>query len=90
MTVKDDSDFLSVYSVTDTPVISSEVAQFLEHSIQDLMRPEHLTLIIKSNCIDDIEKELYRKGIANHSLRRDVRRYEALENMQVEYEEDIQ
>jgi len=156
MTVKDDSDFLSVYSVTDTPVISSEVAQFLEHSIQDLIRPEHLTLIIKSNCIDDTEKELYRKGIAgyyrdcaaaaqqefsrnrkiawvlafagiltliaigvmdlsavwsevadivawvflwesvdihvfrNHSLRRDVRRYEALANMQVEYEEDIQ
>ena len=41
MTVKDDSDFLSVYSVTDTPVISSEVAQFLEHSIQDLIRPDH-------------------------------------------------
>ena len=25
----------------------------------------------------------------NHSLRRDVQRYEALENMQVEYEKDI-
>ena len=57
MTVKDDSDFLSVYSVTDTPVISSEVAQFLEHSIQDLIHPKHLTLIIKSSCIDDTEKK---------------------------------
>ncbi len=31
MTVKDDTDFLSVFSTGDTPVISSEVAEFLEN-----------------------------------------------------------
>ncbi len=155
MTVKDDSDFLSVYSVTDTPVISSVVEQFLEHSIQHMDHPGSLKLIIRSNCIDETEKVLYRKGIAgyyndcasaarqeffrnrkisgalalvgiltlisigvldlsavwseavdivawvflweavdihvfrNHSLRRDLHRYEALAGMQVEYEEDV-
>ena len=32
MNVKDDTDFLSVFSANDTPVISSEVAEFLENS----------------------------------------------------------
>lgn len=70
MTVKDDSDFLSVYSVTDTPVISSEVTDIVAWVF----------------LWESVDIHVFR----NHSLRRDVRRYEALENMQVEYEEDIQ
>ncbi len=36
MTVKDDSEFLSRFSERSTPVISSEVAEFLENSTQGI------------------------------------------------------
>ena len=60
MTVKDDTDFLSVFSIGDTPVISSEVAEFLESSTHSVLPKEQLALRIHSNCIDDNEKEEYR------------------------------
>lgn len=63
MTVKDDTDFLSVFSETDTPVISWDVAQFLENSTQGHRHKGIWTLVIRSNCIDDREKLLYKKGV---------------------------
>lgn len=66
MTVRDDSDFLSVFSQSDTPVISTEVAEFIENSAESILPKEELTLRIHSNCIDDHEKELYQKGIKEY------------------------
>ena len=66
MTVKDDSDFLSVFSRSDTPVISTEVADFIENSTDTVLPREQLTLRIHSNCIDDNEKELYKKSIRQY------------------------
>ena len=59
MTVNDDSDFLSPYAETGKPVISSEVAEFLENSAK-------ITLSVHSDCIDDNEKIVYEKAIRNY------------------------
>ncbi|MGN1399547.1 MAG: hypothetical protein ACI4WG_06095 [Erysipelotrichaceae bacterium] len=66
MNVKDDSDFLSVFSQSDTPVISTEVAEFIENSTNSIPPKEQLTLRIHSSCIDDSEKILYQKGIKQY------------------------
>ena len=70
MTVKDDTDFLSVFSIGDTPVISSEVAEFLESSTHSVLPKEQLALRIHSNCIDDNEKEEYRQAIKEYYTER--------------------
>lgn len=66
MTVKDDTDFLSVFSTGDTPVISSEVAEFLENSTQSIRPKEQLILKIHSDCIDDNEKKEYGRAIKEY------------------------
>jgi len=53
MNVGDDSTFLSMFSVTAEPVISSEVAEFVEFSTRLLPPDADITLRIHSNCIDD-------------------------------------
>lgn len=70
MTVKDDTDFLSVFSAGNTPVISSEVAEFLENSTHAVLPKEQLTLKIHSDCIDDNEKEEYRRAIKEYYTER--------------------
>lgn len=62
MTVKDDSGFISAYSECGTPVISGEVAEFIEGATHALRPNELLTLRIHSDCIDEVEKELYREA----------------------------
>ncbi|MBR2926594.1 MAG: hypothetical protein IKC31_03330 [Clostridia bacterium] len=66
MTVSDDSSFLSVYSKHASPVISSEVAEFIENSTRSLPPKQALTLRIHSDCIDGREKELYRSAIGEY------------------------
>ena len=66
MTVEDDSGFLSVFSSNQTPVISGEVAEFLEHSTDAVPPREALTLRIRSGCIDDGEQILYREAIKEY------------------------
>ncbi|MBE6693828.1 MAG: hypothetical protein E7589_03590 [Ruminococcaceae bacterium] len=66
MTVKDDSDFLSVYSQRETPFISSDVAEFIENSSHSLRPGQSLTLRIHSDCIDDGERQDYREGIQEY------------------------
>lgn len=72
MTVHDDSDFLSPYSETDVPVISTEVAEFLDESAMAFHHSEKLVLEIKSDCIDDEEKKIYPKAIRNYYTLRQV------------------
>lgn len=66
MMVKDDSDFLSVFSFSDIPVISSEVADFIETNTQLIPAKEQLALHIYSNCIDDNEKKQYTNAIRQY------------------------
>ena len=66
MTVNDDSDFLSPYAETGKPVISSEVAEFLENSANAFHPKEKITLSVHSDCIDDNEKIVYEKAIRNY------------------------
>ncbi len=68
MSVKDDSDFLSVFSRDDSAVISSEVAEFIENSASIIHPKEELTLRIHSNCIDDDEKLTYTRAIRSYYL----------------------
>lgn len=63
MNVGDDSNFLSMFSVTANPVISSEVAEFVEFSTRLLPPGADITLRIHSNCIDDQEKKIYTAAI---------------------------
>lgn len=66
MTVKNDSDFLSAFSENATPVISTDVAEFIENSTNSILPKEQLTLRIYSNCIDDQEKVLYKEAITEY------------------------
>ncbi len=66
MTVSDDSDFLSPYSAQNTPIISQDVSDFLENSVQAIPIKENFSLKIHSNCIDDDEKKLYSQGIKQY------------------------
>lgn len=70
MTVKDDTDFLSKFSESSVPVISSEVAEFIENSTFSVSPKESLTLRIHSDCIDDEEKVIYRKAIKEYYTER--------------------
>lgn len=56
MTVKDDTDFLSSFSPRSNPVISTEVAEFIENSTYLLHSTDAMTLRIHSNCVDEQEK----------------------------------
>lgn len=64
--VLDDSGFLSPYGEDNDVLISSETAAFLEHSIRPVNHKKDLSLIIKSNVIDDKEKGVFAKGIKNY------------------------
>lgn len=66
MTVKDDSNFLSQFSVSDTPVISMDVAEFIENSTHLIPAGELLTLRIHSSCVDEQEQTIYEKAIKEY------------------------
>ena len=66
MIVKDDTDFLSVFSESETPVISGEVAEFIENRTMTMPPKELLTLKIHSDCIDENEKKLYTVAIKEY------------------------
>lgn len=66
VSVSDDSQFLSPLSEIGKPVISSEVAEFLENSAKEYAPPQALRLTISSKCIDEDEKPKYCQAIRNH------------------------
>lgn len=70
MHVKDDADFLSVFSASDTPVVSDEVACFLENTARGVLPNEQLALHIKSDCIDDGEKVVYTAAVKKYYAER--------------------
>ena len=80
MTVRDDSDFLSPFSEGATPLISADVAEYLEEKTEEIPRGKGLVLQIRSSCIDPAEQEAYRLGVKEFylirylSVRRELRR----------------
>lgn len=66
MTVLNDDDFLSPYSETSTPMISSEVADFLENSANVFHPKDKLQLNVYTNCVDEVEQQLYPNAIKNY------------------------
>jgi hypothetical protein len=70
MIVKNDDDFLSVFSASEAPVISAEVAEFIESSTISLPPHKPLSLHICSNCIDEEEKRVYRQAIQTYYAER--------------------
>ncbi len=59
MTVLRDEDFLSDFSAGSIPVISSQVAEFIEERTSAFSPQEPLSLNIYSDCIDSQEKIVY-------------------------------
>ena len=66
MTVIDDTYFLSMYSLKDKPVISSEVADFLENTAREYGPYDKFILNIYSDTIWDEDKSVYRKAVHNY------------------------
>ncbi len=70
MTVTDDDGILSPFSKDATPVISSEVADFLESQTEALPSKTPLSLHMHGACIDHREQEVYRKAIKSYYTER--------------------
>lgn len=66
MEVTSDEGFTSPYSAAGRPVISSEVADFLENAADAFHPREQLTLNVFGDCIDDGEKVRYDAAIRNY------------------------
>lgn len=66
MNVADDSTFLSSYSRKESPVINSEVAEFIQHATQSTRLTEKYTLRVQSSCIDEQEKPVYTQAIKEY------------------------
>lgn len=84
MSVTDDSDFLSPYAETGKPVISTEVADFLTTSANAYHPKSKLKINIRSDCINEEEKPVYKAAIRNYfslqleEVARDMRRKTAM------------
>lgn len=66
LSVTDDSDFLSKYSPSEKPLISSEVAEFLENSAREFHPKSAINLTIAGDCVDEKEKPIYKNAIKNY------------------------
>lgn len=66
LSVRDDSEFLSPYSVGTHEVIDGEVAEFIENVLQPIPYREHLCLRIYSNAIDEQERIRYTQAIQTY------------------------
>lgn len=70
MTVQDDSDFLSVFSESEAPVISTGVAEFIDNALRAVPPREPVVLRIRSSCIDEEEKPRYEAAIKEYYAER--------------------
>ena len=68
MNVKDDANFLSEVSESATPVISPEVAEFIENETNAVPPNEDFTLQVYNDCIDDREEKVYSAAIKEYYM----------------------
>lgn len=66
MTVLNDNDFLSPYSPTDSPIIASDVAEFLENGANKYLPKQSFQINVNSDCIDGQEQVIYDNAIRNY------------------------
>ncbi len=72
MTVNDDSDFLFAFSECGSPVISDDVAAFIESRAEALHPRESITLRIHSDCIDQEKKIVYERAVRDFYVERHI------------------
>lgn len=72
MRVQRDDGFLSPYSLGDSRVISSDVADFLDNAVKPLTLKRDISLVVSSDEIDDEEKTEYRAAVKNHYRNRSI------------------
>lgn len=70
MNVKDDANFLSEFSESATPVISPEVAEFIENETSAVPPNEDFTLQVYNDCIDDREEKVYSAAIKEYYMQK--------------------
>ena len=70
MNVKDDANFLSEFSESATPVISTEVAEFIENETNAVPPNEDFTLQVYNDCIDDREEKVYSTAIKEYYMQK--------------------
>ena len=66
LNITDDSDFLSPYSPSEKPLVSSDIADFLENSARAFHPRAKINLTITGRCIDESEKSVYGDAIRNY------------------------
>lgn len=69
LTVLRDEGFLSDFSAGTRPVISGEVAQYLEESAMRFLPKEPICIKIYGDCIDKMEEKLYIDGLKEYYVR---------------------
>lgn len=68
MEIQNDDNFLDEFSRTDYPIISTQIAEYIEKVTTALKPTEKYTLRIHSDCIDENEKMIYTKAIKNYYM----------------------
>ncbi len=66
LAVKNDDDFLSPYSPVGKPVISRDLAEFLDNAASAYLPKADIKLNIYSNCISENEKPVYTAAVRNY------------------------
>ncbi|MEG1609182.1 MAG: hypothetical protein RR348_04870, partial [Clostridia bacterium] len=66
MMVRDDSSFISPFSNSQQPMLSTEAADFLDSAIKPANYKDEIRLKIHSDCIDEEEQEIYKVAIKNY------------------------
>ena len=80
MNITDDTNFLSVFSAGEAPIIDCTVANFLESRTKSILPNEQLVLHIHGSCVDENEKIIYTNAIKEYylqqyfSYRRDLKK----------------
>lgn len=65
MEIQNDDNFLDDFSQSDYPIISTQIAEYIEKVIVAIKPTEKFTLRIHSDSIDENEKIIYTKAIKN-------------------------
>ena len=66
LTIYDDDNFLSPYSLDNEEIISDEMSNFFDHATKAVAPKDSLHINIYSDKIDEEEKKIYPKAIKNY------------------------
>lgn len=66
LSIRDDSRFLSPYNMGEQNVIDSEMADFIEHSLNPVPHKEHIHFRIHSDAITEREQAVYTAAIHSY------------------------